>query len=310
MKKLSRFDLAVIIAFVVIALLGGGAWYYLSGQLDAARQGVGSAAGDFQKYSTRQPDLPTAGNEKILQANLDLMHSQLDPLIKEKLLAPGNKLPTVIKEDTVAWKHDLDAEVSRLNNAARLRGVTVPAKFYFGFSRYLNQNPGDEQTVVLSKQLLGVEEIANIIINAPVKAILTFRRTYEEEPNASAGGAKTDPDLLPGAAESAPGNVYTAYPFEIEFDAATESLRKVVSGLEASPYVFVIRTLTVENSNPVSPQISDLQKLAGTPAGGVLDSTPGTVASTKSNRGPQFLFGNEILHVKARIDMIEWKGGK
>ncbi len=36
MKKFSRFDLAVIIAFVVIALLGGGAWYYLSGQLDAA----------------------------------------------------------------------------------------------------------------------------------------------------------------------------------------------------------------------------------------------------------------------------------
>lgn len=312
MKKLSAFDLGIIIAFVVITILGGGAWYYLSGQLDAAKQDVASAASDFQKYSSREPYLPTAGNEKILSANIDLIHAQLDPIIHSRFQAAGNKLPTVVKEDTVAWKHDLDAEVSRLNNAAKLRGVIVPNNFYYGFSRYLNQNPGDEQTVVLGKQLLGVEEIANIFINAPVKAIATFRRTYEEDPNVGATGMgsarTTDSDLLPGAAETAPGNVYVAYPFEIEFETTTEGLRKIVTGLEKSPYVFVIRTLTIRNSNPASPQISDLQKLAGTPSSGVLDSSPGAAGNTRSARGPQFLFGNETLHIKARIDMIEWKG--
>jgi hypothetical protein len=309
MKKLSAFDLGIIIAFVVVALLGGGAWYYLSGQLDATKQDVAAAAGDFQKYSSRQTYLPTAANAKTLTANIALIQAQLNPIIQSKLLAPGNKLASVAKEDTVAWKHDLDTEVSGLNNAAKLHGVTVPNNFYYGFSRYLNQNPGDEQTFVLSKQLDGVEELATIFIKAPVKSIATFRRTYEEDPNSSGTGApSTDPDFLPGTAEAAPGNVYVAYPFEIEFEATTDSFRKVVNDLEKSPYVFVIRTLTIQNSNATSPQISDLQKLAGTPAAGVLDSSPGAVGTTKSTKGPQFLFGNETLHIKARIDMIEWNG--
>jgi hypothetical protein len=30
------------------------------------------------------------------------------------------------------------------------------------------------------------------------------------------------------------------------------------------------------------------------------------VAATTSTKGPQYLFGNSTLQVKARIDMIEW----
>lgn len=299
----------MIIAFVVVALLGGGAWWYLSGQLAATQQDVSSANSDFEKYSSKEVFLPRASNEKILQANIDLMNAQLDPLIKTKLQAPGNKLPTIAKEDTVAWKHDLDAEVSRLNTAAKLHGVNVPNNFYYGFSRYLNQNPGDEQTVVLGKQLLGVEEIANVFINAPIRAISSFRRTYEEDPVSTGnggGGNKTDADLLPGNSQTAPGGVYVAYPFEIEFEATTDSLRKVIADLGKSPYVFVVRTISIQNSNTSSPQISDLDKLAGTSSAGVTDTSPGDVG--KSTKGPQFLFGNETLHIKVRIDMVEWKG--
>jgi hypothetical protein len=311
MKKISGFDLAMIIAFAVVGLLGAGAWYYLSGQLDTTKQDVAAADADFETYSSREVYLPTQANMKTLQTNIDLMQSQLDPLVKTKLQAPGNKLPTVTKEDTVAWKHDLDAEVSRLNTAAKVHGVTVPDNFYYGFSRYLNQNPGDEQTVVLSKQLLGVEQLANIFINAPVKAILTFRRTYEEDPmgiSRSGGGSKTDTDLLPGRALVAPGNVYTAYPFEIELNATTENLRKIFSDLEKSPYVFLVRTIAIQNSNPNSPKVDDLEKMAGTPTGGVTDSSPGAVGAAAATKGPQFLFGNESLHVKMRVEMIEWIG--
>jgi hypothetical protein len=307
MKKLSAFDIGIIIAFVVITLLGAGGCYYLSGVLDATKGDVSEAAGNFEKYSSHQPFLPTAGNEKILQANIDLMHAQLDPVIQGKLQAAGNKLPAIVDQDTVAWKHDLDAEVSRLNSAAKLHGVNVPNNFYYGFSRYLNQNPREDQTVVLSKQLLGVQEIATIFIDAPVKTIYTFRRTYEEDPDS--GASKSDSDLLPGRVLVAPGNTYAAYPFEIEFEATPPTFRKVINGLESSPYVFVIRTIDVKNSNPTSPQISELQKFADTTNSAVLDAGPGATASApKSTRGPQFLFGNETLHIKIRVDMIEWKG--
>ena len=310
MKNLSRFDLGIIIAFVIITILGAGAWYYLSGQLDAAKGDASSAAGDFEKYSKRQTYLPSANNQKVLKSNITLIQSQMDPLIASKLKATGNKLADVKEQSPVDWKHDLDTEVGGLNTAAKLHGVSVPKQFYYSFSRYLNQNPSDEQTVVLTKQLDGVEQIAQALIGAPVKAILTFRRTYDEDAthSATSGMPSSDPDFLPGSSSISPGGVYVAYPFEIEFITSTESFRKVVSALEASPYVFVIRSLTIQNSSPVSPQVGDLDKLAGPPSTGVIDSTPGGVSSQAKARPPQFLFGNETIHVKARIDMIEWKG--
>ena len=314
MKKLSGFDLAMIIAFVVIGLLGGGAWWYLSGQLTTAQADVSAAASDFEKYSSKEVYLPTSTNEKTLQSDIDLVKGVLDPLIQSKLQSTNNKILSVTKEDTVAWKHDLDDRVTRLNAAAKLHGVTVPPNFYYSFSRYLNTNPGDEKTVVLTKQLLGIEEIANILINAPVKGIQTVRRTYEEDESSGntngTNASRTDKDGLGGHAMSTGDGTYTDYPFEIEFEATSDTLRKVVNDLLQSPYVFVIRIVTIQNSRLTSPQISDLDRLAGpSNSASVADSSPGAVAANaKSVQGPQFLFGGETLHVKLRISMIEWKG--
>ena len=104
--------------------------------------------------------------------------------------------------------------------------------------------------------------------------------------------------------------MYTAYPFEVEFTCDTEGFRRVVNGLMQSPYVFVIRGVTVENSKPASPKIADLDKMAGTSAASasLINSSPGEVAATQSTVGPQFLFGDETLRVHARIDLIEWHG--
>jgi len=314
MKKLSTFDLTMIIVFVVVGLAGGGAWFYLSGLLDTAKQDVGAAAQDFDRYSSKEVYLPTSSNLKVLQSDIEVLKAQLDPLLKSKLQPEKSELSSKTSEDTVAWKHDLDAEALSLNALAKLHAVTVPNNFYYSFSRYLSQAPAEEKTAVLSKQLLAVKEIATILINAPVKKIETIRRTYEEDVGsssaASGAGAKSgaDTNILAGNATDAPGGVYTAYPFEIEFDATTDNLRKVVDDLIQSPYVFVIRSLAIQNVKLASPQISDLDKLAATPTGSVGDSSPGTVAADTPDKGPQFLFGDETLRVKARIDLIEWKG--
>jgi uncharacterized membrane protein YgcG len=311
MKKLSVFDIAMIIAFVVIGLLGGAAWYYFSAQLAATQQTVSASAADFTKYTSGQVFLPTANNVKTVQANIDLINAQLDPIIKNQLQNPANKLPDVAKEDTdtVKWKQHLDEEVGKLNAAAKTHGVTVPANFYYGFSRYLNANPANDQIVVLSKQLLGVVAMADIFINSPVRQINTFRRTAEEEPNSGTSNApasKANIDILPGHSSSAAGDVYTAYPFEIEFESDTTSLRKVVNDLLKSPYIFVIRSVVVQNEKSNSPQVGDLDKMMGNGGPDVADSSPGSVGANKSDLPPQWLFGKELLHVKLRVDMIEW----
>ena len=135
MKKLSLsgFDIGAIIAAVVIALLGGGAWWYLSGALQDAQADDASAKSDYDKYSTKYDIVVSPSNGNILQANIDLLKAQLDPLIQSKLLPKENKLSTIDKKDPVAWKHDLDNEVQRLTGAAKNHSVTVPPNFYFGF---------------------------------------------------------------------------------------------------------------------------------------------------------------------------------
>jgi hypothetical protein len=107
---------------------------------------------------------------------------------------------------------------------------------------------------------------------------------------------------------TAAGKVYTAYPFQIQFDADAESLRPIINDLLKSPYLFVVRTVEIHNSNPNSPQLSDLDKMAGTTPGApsVIAAAPGEVAASAPTKGPQHLFGDSTLSVKLRIDMIEW----
>ena len=321
MKLLSRFDLSVIGAFVVIGLLGAGAWWYFSSQFLAAQQDVSAAKAAFDKYSTtpgysnNQSILVSTGNKKILQDNIALLQSQLDPLIQAQFLTKKNKLPSIDREDPVAWKHDLDEEVHHLADAAAHSNVKIPPNYYFAFSRYLNTNPDDQQTLVLSKQLLMSEQLTTILINAHVKDIQSIRRTYEEDPHPpgkpGAFAPAGEPDRLGGYAYSvsvAGGGIYTDYPYVIDFDTSVESLRQVMDDLIGSPYVFVLRSLSVENSQPNPPQQGDLDRMAGAPLS-VDQSAPGEVAAAVSTRGTQFLFGNAPLHVVVRIDLVEWTGG-
>lgn len=315
MKNLSRFDLGMIIAFVVVAILGGAAWWYLSGELQSAQGEAGTAAANFDQYSKKEVFLPNRANVKTLTNNIATMTDQLDPLIKTVLQAPGNDLASVQPIDTVTWKRDLDDQVRGLTSAAKLHGVTIPNNFYFGFSRYLNTNPAEEATAALTRQEKGIDAISTILINAPVHSITDVKRTYEEDagsPGNGGGlnGGRTDSDMLVGNAQEAPGGVYTTYPFQIDFDSDTESFRKVVNGLMQSPYVFVIRSVEVQNEKLQSPKITDLDAMAGSSASNtsVVNSSPGQVAAAQSTVGPQFLFGNEILHIRARVDMIEWHG--
>ncbi|HEY0257151.1 MAG TPA: Amuc_1100 family pilus-like protein, partial [Candidatus Methylacidiphilales bacterium] len=279
--------------------------------LSDAPTNVTSAKDDFDKYSSnpKYHVVVSPSNAKILQDNIDLIKAQLGPLIDTKFKSKENKLASIDKEDPVAWKHDLDDEVHRLTTAAKVHTVALPNNFYFGFSRYLSQSPNDVQTDILSKQLLGVEQLATILINAQVKSITTIRRTAEEDPHAASStgtGANMPSDILPGYALNGPANSYTAYPFELDFETSAENLRTVFSGLIQSPYIFVVRTVAIQSSKLGSPLLNELDKMAGTPPSSVIDTSPGEVAATTSTRGPQYLFGEETLKVKARIDLIEW----
>jgi hypothetical protein len=310
--QLSKFDIGMIIAFVAVGLLGGAAWWYLSGQLQAAQAACAQVAGDYNSFATSKGIIVSPANTKALAANSATLEAQLNPVISTYLLGKGNDLSDVRAEDPVAWKHDLDDDVKALATEAKAAAITLPDHFYFGFSRYLTESPGDAATAVLTKQRKAVKTIAELLIKAPVKSITKLQRSYEEDPHSSTGTVTgvehAEGDQIVGYATVVPDN-YTAYPFEVDFDASPEALRPILDGLIKSPYLFVVRTIEVHNEQLDSPRLDDLAKMAGGngAAPSVIDSPPGGVAANAAPTvGPQYLFGYTTLHVKMRVDMIEW----
>src|ERR1700760_1194665 len=169
MKKISKFDLNMIIAFVGVTLIGGGVWYWLSGQLDDALNKANAAQQHYKSLSTNNGIVVSRSNQKTLQDNIGLYIAQINPLLQDKFLSKGNALTGVQKEDSVTWKHNLNEELNKPRAAAKDQGVALPAAYYFSFRRYTNQSPDDEQTVVLTKQLITVNQLATLLIKAPVK---------------------------------------------------------------------------------------------------------------------------------------------
>jgi hypothetical protein len=318
MNKLSRFDLGMIIAFVVVAALGGAGWWYLSGQLQAAQAAASTAASEFDTYTKKEVYLPTTTNVKTLQDNIATMKAQLDPIVTDKLQSPKSALANMNTVTTVEWKHNLDDEVGKLNAAAQVHGIIVPKNFYYGFSRYLNTNPAEDATPVLERQELAIGEVSNILIDAPVREIVAVRRTFEED-QAETGfrGTTATPsaDQLGGRSIEAPGGVYTSYPFEFEFTVKDmAAFRKVVNDLIASNYVFVIRSVMVQNQRLDSPKEHDLDTIvaalnANANSAPVAGSSPGGAAPpAPAPAGLRYLFGDETVHIRARIDLIDWHG--
>jgi hypothetical protein len=315
--QLSKFDIGMIIAFVVVGLLGGGAWYYLSGQLQAAQAACAQVSGDYNSYATvkgaggGQPIIVSPPNAKALADNSTLLQTQIDPLIGTYLLAKDNNLSSVHTEDPVAWKHDLDADIKQLTEEAKSQGITLPPHFFFGFSRYLTESPSDASTAVLTKQRDAIKAITEILIKAQIKSLANVQRSYEEDPHSGTGAPSpndhTEGDQVGGYAAVVP-DTYTAYPFEFDFDASPEALRPILDGLIQSPYLFVVRRIEVHNDQLDSPRLDSLAQMAGGTgaAPSVVSSSPGDTAASLPTVGPQKLFGYTPLHVKIRVDLIEW----
>jgi hypothetical protein len=212
--QLSKFDIGMIIAFVVVSLLGATAWWFLSSALQEAQAKDAGVARDYNAVSVAKGVIVSQANEKGLEANNDLLQAQIDPVISTYLLAKDNDLATTSGEDPVAWKHDLDDAVKTLTTKASNQGISVPERFYFGFSRYVTESPSDAATAVLTKQRKAIVEIMDILIKSPVNAIKKVQRSYEEDPHGPAIPGTSSPsggDQLEGYAAVLP-NTYTAYP--------------------------------------------------------------------------------------------------
>ncbi len=297
--KLTRIQWIAIAGMAAIGLLGGGGLFYLSQQLGQAQDALQSKVGDLQKL-TGARYFPSQANIDALEKNNQALSQALD-VLNQKLLAPGNVLAQVAEKNPVVFKQELSEKIHSLTDLAAKDAVRIdPAASYFGFTTYQNNNPSDRATRILGKQLIGISEVASALFGAKVSSLDALRRTFDENGAAptlsSGGGAGTE--ALHAKISTPENGLYTAYPLEVEFTGSEESLRNFLANLSNSTYVLVPRALYISSKRTAPPRIDDLVNEIQAIAAG--------------KKPPTFVvaMGNEDLHVRARIDLIDWTGQK
>lgn len=304
MKNLSKFQITMIAAFVVVLLLGIGGWWY-TGTLQAeASDRLASAQTQKMGYE-RQRYTPNSRTVQILTDNIDQMKETLAPIETEVLRPEEHLLSKVEAMNPTAWKtNQLALAVDRMIALASKSNISLPAvsegRYFFGYSRYATTaTPPADATKMLSKQLLGIELAFQALAKAGgVRELLGIRRTFDEDGQTDVGtarrsGTTSSGDQLRLNMVKAEGGLYEVFPLEFEFKGDPAGLRGFLNQLAQSPLIYAVRSVTVTTSMGQSPRMSQLQDQF----------------STQESGGQKLLpFGQENITTKVRFDLVDWLG--
>lgn len=314
MGNFSKFDISIIVAFVILAALGVGGWWYTSGWITEAEKRIDTEHLKLMALN-REDFTPSAANIERLKENQERLGQAIDPIIEQRLAPADSRLDQIMAMNPVSWKTDkLQQAVNRMRDLLGNKAIGTPDNFWFSFAQYQNSNPSEANTQLLGKQLYAIEQLVTILANAgeppAVQSIDRIKRTFDEYGAFQQGGRRdartTSEDQLGMNVQEVDG-LYRVYPFAVTFTGNTRGLRKFLDGLVASGTVFVVRAVQVQNSRGNSPTLSEVQGLVDQGTNKTFaynfDEQPGSLPPAV---GLQPVFGSESLTITVRVDMIEW----
>ena len=283
----------------ICILLGAALLYWRWSVWSDAKQTFDQVAAERNRLQGIDP-FPNHANYQKLQGYLERYSAALDKF-KEELktevapappLAP-NEFQSRLREATLAAE-----ERARKNN------VKLPDKFQLGFDEFGRIMPTTAMAALLGQELSQVQMFIDILLDAKVDSIASFRR----QPLPEERGASPTPTPPPGqrvAAAAKPGGTATAKLIErnvveVTFKAAPGAARKVINEITSSTdQFFIIRTLYVHNEKDKGPP----RERTGAP-------TPVPTPQASPGQSPagalNFIVGNEHVEVSTTIEMLRF----
>jgi len=283
----------------ICILLGAALLYWRASVWSEAKQTFDQATAERNRLQDLNP-FPNDANYRKLQGYLERYSAALDKF-KDELkgevasappLAP-NEFQSRLREATLAAE-----ERARKNN------VKLPDKFQLGFDEFGRIMPSTAVAALLGQELSQVQMFINILLDAKVDSITSFRR----RPLPEERGASPTPTPFPGqrvATTAKPGGTPAVKLIErnvvdVTFKAAPGAARKVMNEITNSTgQFFIIRTLYVHNEKDKGPP----REKTGAP-------TPVPSAQASPDQSPagalNFIVGNEHVEVSATIEMLRF----
>jgi hypothetical protein len=271
----------------VLLVSSYGSYSEVSSQYD-------TQAAELARLQALQP-FPNQANLDATQQRKDEYQAKLNDLLKslsERTVEPVDNVSPNGFQDM------LRDTVSRLTEAARERGVTLPENFYLGFDAYQSGLPRGEAAAPLARQLKAVEFIVGQLIDKSVTEI----KAIERPPLPEEGGASASRETSKRGTQQEPErpSVVEKSIVNVSFRTQPSQLRRVMNALSDAQTLVIVRTLQVKNDKPVSPSRSE------DPFSAPVDAlSPDGSAAPVENR-MSLVFGDEKLDVSLRVEIVNF----
>ena len=245
---------------------------------------------------------PNRANLKTLQGQAQEYKSALEKLRQE---LTARTLPVSAMAPT-EFQERLREAVARVTEKAQAGKTALPENFYLGFEEFSSALPSTAAAPLLGQQLAQVEMLLNIMLEARIDGITSFKRTRLSEE----GAAPPPPSPTPvrkGMPLTARAETVDRSAVEVTFSSNPAALRRVLNAVAgATEQFYLVRHLRVLNEKTEGPPRelgSGAAAAAPTPA-----PTSGGTSSNQSTAGLTFIVGTEKVITGARIELLRFGG--
>ena len=238
------------------------------------------------------------------EANLRKMRSQAEDYASE-LNKLQEQLKTRVLPVVAMAPNEFQSRLRQASNAlaekARANRVKLPDNFYLGFEEFAAALPDTDAAPLLGQQLAQAELLANILIDARVEAISSFRRVSAAEQTTVATPTPAPTPRRGAAAAPAGPKMIERVAIETSFVSPPGAARRVLNQIATNEQQFyIVRTLHVLNEKDKGPPRD------GAPGAAAPAATPAAPGATQAS-ALQFIVGTERVTTSARVEMLRFR---
>jgi hypothetical protein len=288
----------LLVVSAICILFGAALLYWRWSVWNDAKQTFDQATAEGNRLQGLNP-FPDETNYRKLQGYLERYNTELDKF-KDELKAEVAPDPPLAPNE---FQSRLRQATLAAQERARTNNVKLPDNFQLGFDEFARIMPSTAVAALLGQELSQVQMLINILLDAKVDGITSFRRRpLPEERGASATPTPSPGQRVTTTAKSgaAAAKLIERNIVDISFKAAPGAARKVLNEITSSAgQFFIIRTLYVHNEKDKGPPHE--RAASPTPAPSP-QASPGQQGAGALN----FIVGNEHVEVSATIEMLRF----
>lgn len=280
----------VITAIAAVALIGTIAATILAMQ-GATNRGeavtnLNNQASTLRRLQSKQPH-PNQANFQSLNETVNTYETAIQAFV-QKLNAIEISIDEKITPQI--FQDNLREAVNDLQKEAKKNQVNLPEKFFLGFEDYQTQLPTQDEVKKLHREFQLIKSLVGSIIPLGIQSIDFLDRHPAFVPPAPT----RDPKTAPHKNEAPPADPIPFDSFSLGITASQASFVKAFDKILGSPGFLVVRSMTIQNTNPEpAPK-----------AGPEQPATPASTAHSQKAASPDklpIIFGSESI--KATINL-------